>query len=123
MVGRCQKQGRQVKANKRTEGIPVLFVTSMDEVEDETMGLEMGAIDYVTKPVSTPILRVRVGNHLELKRYQYQLENQVNIRTKKLKEGYADTIFRLIMASECKDEDTGIQFRKITPIPKPWPRR
>lgn len=46
---------------------PVIFVTAMGEVEDETRGFEVGAVDYLTKPVSPPVVRARVRNHIELK--------------------------------------------------------
>jgi sigma-B regulation protein RsbU (phosphoserine phosphatase) len=57
-----------LKADPLTAAIPVVFVTAMGEEEDETKGLDCGAIDYVTKPISPPIVRARVRNHLELKR-------------------------------------------------------
>lgn len=66
---------RRLKAESRTNTIPVIFVTAMGEVEDETMGLEIGAVDYMVKPVSPPIVKARVHNHMELKRYQDMLEN------------------------------------------------
>ncbi len=56
-----------LKNDPATESIPVLFVTAMDEEEDETKGLALGAIDYVTKPISPSIVKARVKNHLELK--------------------------------------------------------
>ncbi|NVN98169.1 MAG: SpoIIE family protein phosphatase [Geobacteraceae bacterium] len=56
-----------LKADPVTAGIPVIFVTAMGEEEDETRGLEVGAIDYLMKPVSPPIVKARVKNHLELK--------------------------------------------------------
>jgi len=56
-----------LKADPLTAGIPVIFVTAMGEEEDETRGLDAGAIDYLTKPISPPIVRARVRNHLELK--------------------------------------------------------
>ncbi|MBF0119904.1 MAG: hybrid sensor histidine kinase/response regulator [Desulfobacterales bacterium] len=59
---------RQLKANETTREIPVIFVTSMNDIEDETRGLELGAIDYITKPISASIVRARIRNHLELKR-------------------------------------------------------
>ncbi|MFC1835586.1 diguanylate cyclase domain-containing protein [Thermodesulfobacteriota bacterium] len=59
---------RRLKADDRTRGIPVLFVTSLSHVEDEARGLALGAIDYITKPISRAIVRARVKNHLELKR-------------------------------------------------------
>lgn len=66
---------RRLKADPRTERIPVIFLTSLKEETDETKGLELGAIDYVTKPFSPPIIRARVRNHLELKRYRDMLES------------------------------------------------
>lgn len=66
---------RLLKANPITERIPVIFLTSLKEEEDETRGLEIGAIDYVTKPFSPPIIRARVRNHLELKKYRDLLES------------------------------------------------
>lgn len=64
----------RLKADPRTRTIPVIFVTAMDLEEDETKGLALGAIDYITKPIRPPIVRARVRNHLELKRYRDLLE-------------------------------------------------
>jgi two-component system, sensor histidine kinase and response regulator len=63
-----------LKADPATRDIPVIFVTAMCQEEDEIKGLELGAIDYVTKPISPHIVRARVKNHLELKRYRDLLE-------------------------------------------------
>jgi signal transduction histidine kinase len=63
-----------LKGDPATRDIPVIFVTAMCQEEDEIKGLEMGAIDYVTKPISPHIVRARVKNHLELKRYRDLLE-------------------------------------------------
>jgi diguanylate cyclase (GGDEF)-like protein len=57
-----------IKGDPRTAGIPVIFITAMGNDEDETKGLDCGAIDYITKPISPPIVKARVRNHLELKR-------------------------------------------------------
>ncbi len=59
---------RHLKADPATAGIPVVFVTGMAQAEDEERGLSLGAIDYVTKPFQPAIVKVRVRNHLELKR-------------------------------------------------------
>jgi diguanylate cyclase (GGDEF)-like protein len=64
---------RLLKAEPVTREIPVIFVTAMDEEREEAKGLELGAIDYITKPLSPPILRARVRNHIELKRQRDQL--------------------------------------------------
>ena len=57
----------QLKTNPKTKSIPVLFITAMDQEADEEKGLNIGAIDYITKPISPTIVRARVHNHLELK--------------------------------------------------------
>ncbi|HYD68575.1 diguanylate cyclase domain-containing protein [Azospirillum sp.] len=58
---------RRIKDNPATCDIPVIFISARGEVEDETRGLEVGAIDFITKPISAPIVRARVRNHLLLK--------------------------------------------------------
>jgi two-component system, sensor histidine kinase and response regulator len=63
-----------LKGDPGTRDIPIIFVTAMCQEEDEIKGLELGAIDYVTKPISPHIVRARVKNHLELKRYRDLLE-------------------------------------------------
>ncbi len=60
----CQR----LKSDQRTKDIPVIFVSAMDEAEDEARGLEAGGLDYITKPVNKAIVKARVRIHLELKR-------------------------------------------------------
>lgn len=57
----------ELKTNAQTKDVPIVFVTAMDELEDEARGLELGAIDYITKPYSPQIVKARIRNHLELK--------------------------------------------------------
>lgn len=66
---------RQLKADEATQDIPILFVTAMDEVGDEAQGLALGAIDYITKPISPSLVKLRVANHLKLKRQNDLLRN------------------------------------------------
>ncbi|MDF1613680.1 PleD family two-component system response regulator [Desulfurivibrio dismutans] len=66
---------RRLKEDPRTRRIPVIFVTALSENEDEAKGLDLGAIDYLTKPVNRAVVLARVMNHLELKRYQDFLQN------------------------------------------------
>lgn len=66
---------RKLKADKKTKNIPVIFITSITEVKAETKGLELGAVDYITKPFSMPIVKARVRTHLELKRHRDILED------------------------------------------------
>jgi sigma-B regulation protein RsbU (phosphoserine phosphatase) len=70
---------RRLKSEAKTQDIPIIFVTSMSEVEDETKGLDIGAIDYITKPISPAIVRARVKNHLELKEAREYLKIQNEI--------------------------------------------
>jgi diguanylate cyclase (GGDEF)-like protein len=58
----------RLKRDPDTRDIPVVFVTARSDIADETRGLEAGAIDFITKPFSPPIVRARVRNHLELAR-------------------------------------------------------
>ena len=59
---------RRLKADEQVRDIPVIFVTAKTEVEDETLGFELGAVDYITKPFSIPVVKARVKAHLDLKR-------------------------------------------------------
>ena len=70
---------RRLKSDSRTKDIPVIFVTSKDEMEDETLGLELGAVDYITKPFHIPIVLARVNTHLRLKMQADLLENLAKI--------------------------------------------
>jgi diguanylate cyclase (GGDEF)-like protein len=64
---------RRLKADALVADIPIIFVTGLGDQEAEARGLLLGAIDYVTKPISPVIVRVRVSNHLELKRVRDEL--------------------------------------------------
>lgn len=65
---------RHLKEDPTTRSIPVIFITAKDETEDEAKGLEVGAIDYLTKPIVPAIVKMRIHNHLELKKYRDFLE-------------------------------------------------
>jgi len=65
----------QLKNKECTKNIPIIFITSKSDEEDETKGLKVGAIDYIIKPFSIPIVKARVRNHVELKRRGDLLES------------------------------------------------
>jgi len=69
----------QLKENPKTRSIPVIFVSALGDVAAETLGLELGAIDYVTKPFSPAVVKMRVNNQIELKRAREQLARLANI--------------------------------------------
>jgi diguanylate cyclase (GGDEF)-like protein len=64
----------RLKADPRTDDIPIIFITAMNEEVEESKGLNAGGIDYITKPIRPSIVRARVRNHLELKRYRDHLK-------------------------------------------------
>jgi putative two-component system response regulator len=66
---------RRLKHDLRTMNIPVIFLTAKAEEEDEKKGLELGAVDYITKPISPPIVMARVKTHLTLKAMSDRLRN------------------------------------------------
>lgn len=79
---------RRLNADGRLKHIPVVFITAMTESEAETAGLELGAADYLTKPINVPIARLRIRNLLEreslrkeIETHRNQLEEQVKERT------------------------------------------
>jgi diguanylate cyclase (GGDEF)-like protein len=68
-----------LKAEEKTADIPVIFVTAMDQEEDESRGLKAGVVDYITKPVRPSIVKARVQNQLELKQYRDSLKTLSNM--------------------------------------------
>ena len=98
---------RRLKLDELTRNIPVVFVTSMSEVEDERKGFESGAVDYITKPVSPPLVQARVATHLRLYAHEQQLTQLVRERTHELEETRLEIIRKLGRAAEFKDDETG----------------
>jgi diguanylate cyclase (GGDEF)-like protein len=64
---------RLLKQNKQTRDIPIIFITATDDWNNEAQGLELGAADYITKPVRVPIVRARIRNHIALRQAQAEL--------------------------------------------------
>ncbi len=101
---------RELKQDEATRHIPVLFVTTMGQDEDETAGLRLGAADYITKPVRPAIVLARVRNHLALKRHQDHLEDMVAARTAALSKTQDVTILSLASLAELRDNELGGHF-------------
>jgi len=70
---------RRLQADKQTKNIPIIFVTAMNDIEDETKGITLGAVDYITKPISPPIVKARVRNHLLLKKRCDQMQESISL--------------------------------------------
>jgi len=109
----------QLKRDHATRDIPIIFLTAMDATEDETRGLEMGAVDYITKPISPPIVLARVTTHLKIKAAadflrdkNVYLENEVGKRTREVVAIQDVTILALASLAETRDSDTGNHIRR-----------
>lgn len=74
---------RQLRLNSRTKEIPIIFLSARDKTEDIVRGFQMGAADYITKPVNPAELYARIFNHIELKRLKNDL-NQAAARIEML---------------------------------------
>ncbi|MCC4831668.1 two-component system response regulator [Shewanella sp. 10N.7] len=106
----CQK----LKNEPLTCHIPVIFVTALSDTEDETKGFALGAVDYITKPVSPAVVKARVKTHLSLYDQKRLLESEVEHRTKELKETRFEIIRRLGRAAEYKDNETGLHVVRMS---------
>jgi putative two-component system response regulator len=105
---------RKLKNNPVTEKIPIIFVTAMSEIEDEKKGLDMGAVDYITKPISPAIVLARVQTHLALYNQTRELERKVQERTSELNHTRMEIIQRLGRAAEYKDNETGLHVIRMS---------
>ena len=105
---------RQLKANPATSGVPVIFITAKDQEEDEKKGLELGAVDYIRKPINPSIVLARVHTHLALYDQNRELERRVKQRTVELDETRLEIIRRLGRAAEFKDNETGLHVIRMS---------
>ena len=109
----------RLKADPATRDVPVIFLTARSDVADETRGLALGAVDYITKPISPPIVMARVRTHLRLKasadflrdKAAY-LEAEVARRTEELAAIQDVTILAMASLAETRDSDTGNHIRR-----------
>ncbi|MDR0777142.1 MAG: two-component system response regulator [Azonexus sp.] len=110
---------RELKADPATSHIPIIFLTAMTAVEDERKGLEMGAADYITKPINPPILLARVQTQLNLKAAADFLRNQnafleqeVVKRTREVMAIQDVTVLAMASMAETRDSETGNHIRR-----------
>jgi putative two-component system response regulator len=110
---------RLLKADNKTRDIPIIFLTAKTEVIDETLGFELGASDYITKPISPPIVLARVETHLAVKRMQdflkdknTYLASEVNKRTAEVMAIQDVTINAMASLAETRDNETGNHIRR-----------
>lgn len=107
---------RRVKANPATAQIPIVFATTLSDTDSEAKGLELGAVDYVTKPYVPALLRSRVRTHIALFKQHVVLEQLVAERTRELVETRLEVIHRLGRAAEYRDNETGMHVMRMSHI-------
>jgi putative two-component system response regulator len=108
-----------LKDDPATRDIPIIFLTAMTATDDEKKGLELGAVDFITKPVNPPIVMARVATQLQvkaaadfLKDQNAYLESEVTKRTKELAAIQDVTILAMASLAETRDNDTGNHIRR-----------
>ncbi|WP_206099636.1 HD domain-containing phosphohydrolase [Rheinheimera riviphila] len=92
----------RLKADATTKAIPVIFVTALKDEIDEARGFAVGAVDYITKPISPAVVKARVKTHLSL------------VQAAELKQTRLQVIQRLGRAAEYKDNETGLHILRMS---------
>ncbi|MEO5346431.1 MAG: response regulator [Magnetococcus sp. YQC-9] len=112
---------RILKQDARTREIPILFVTAKSQIEDEILGFELGAADYLVKPISPPKVLARVRTHLNLSDQQKLLADEVARRTaqleqrnRELEETRIEMIRQLGRAADYRDNETGMHVMRVS---------
>lgn len=92
----------QLKKNTKFKSIPIIFITALSDPTDEAKGLNLGAVDYISKPISPAVVKARVKTHLSL------------VDVDELKKSRLEVIQRLGRASEYKDNETGMHVMRMS---------
>ncbi len=110
---------RRLKANPLTRRIPVIFLTAKTETEDEELGFSVGAVDFIHKPISPPIVAARVKTHLEIKAWHDFLQDQNAWLQQQVEKRLSDinhlqdaSIYVMVSLAEFRDETTGNHIRR-----------
>jgi len=110
---------RRLKEDPRLADIPLIFLTGKSQIDDETMGFKLGAVDYITKPISPPIVLARIKTHLTLKQARdflkdknEYLEAEVARRIREIAVIQDVTITALASLAETRDNETGSHLKR-----------
>ncbi len=110
---------RRLKSSAATRDIPIIFLTAKTSIEDEQMGLNLGAVDYITKPISPAIVLARVATHLTLKASadflrdkNAFLEQEISKRDRQMTAIQDVTILTMASMAETRDSETGNHIRR-----------
>ena len=103
---------RQLKEDPNTADIPIIFVTAKSEVEDEKQGLDMGAVDYITKPFNPEIVEARVRNQLSLHQQRDQLRVELFEALKgRVQSGFVEHIGQHLAEIVAAGESHRLEFK------------
>lgn len=104
---------KALKSQPQTRHIPVIFVTSKISAQDELRGLECGAVDYISKPITPGVTLQRVKTQLSLYNQQRSLYDKVKEQTEEINRGQLETLSSLGRAAEYKDNETGMHVKRM----------
>ncbi len=111
---------RRLKANERTKEIPVIFMTALSETLDKVRGLELGAVDYITKPIQPEEVLARVKTHLTLRKMYRMLQDRevhlstlVEEKTRLVTNVTIALVNALENANRLNDTDTGNHIKRV----------
>jgi len=102
----------ELKLNAETRQIPIIFLTALSEDIDEETGLQLGAVDYITRPFNHELVRLRIHHQLDLKCYQNHLEELVQERTQALRQARDATIASMVTLAGYRDQQTGMHIQR-----------
>ncbi|WP_235868870.1 HD-GYP domain-containing protein [Vibrio superstes] len=102
-----------LKSQPNTAHIPIIFVTAKITAEEEIKGFELGAVDYITKPITPLVAKQRVKTHLSLANQNRELYLKVKEQTQEINKTKLEVIHRLGRAAEYKDNETGLHVQRM----------
>ena len=111
---------RHLKCNEKFRDIPVIFLSSLSDVDDKIKAFENGGVDYIQKPFEIAEVNARINTHLKIRDLQSQIENHnkflnqmVEQKVKEISESQIATIFALARLTESRDNETGEHLMRI----------
>ena len=111
---------RRLKQDARLREVPVVFLSAIDDVADKVRAFAVGAVDYVSKPFQFLEVRMRVENHLRMRRLQLELEAKnrrlqelVSEQVREISDSQMATIFALAKLAESRDGETGKHIERV----------
>ena len=110
----------RLKANVRLSGIPVIFLSALNETEDKVKGFRSGGVDYISKPFQFEEVKARVSAQVGLRLLQqrfetdnYRLQELVQVQVKQIADAHMATIFAIARLAEARDGETGRHLERI----------